>query len=53
MTGDVLESARLESAPVKSVLDDLAVAVLSHQRTGEPLPDALEVLGDLLGPLGP
>jgi hypothetical protein len=53
VTGDVLEGARLESAPAKSVLDDLAVAVLSHQRTGEPLPDALSVLGDLLGPLGP
>ncbi len=53
VTGDMLESARLESAPVKSVLDDLASAVLSHQRSGEPLPDALEVLGDLLGPLGP
>lgn len=53
LSGDVLESARLEATPVKAVLDDLAVAVLSHQRTGEPLPDALQVLGDLLGPLGP
>lgn len=51
--GDLLESVRLEAAPVKAVLDDLAVAVLSHQRTGQPLPDALQVLGDLLGPLGP
>lgn len=45
--------ARLESAPIKSVLDELALAVLSHQKTGEAIPEALKVLGDLLGPLGP
>lgn len=51
--GDHLESARLETAPVKSVLDDLALAVLTHQRSGKPLPEALSVLSELLGPLGP
>lgn len=40
----------LEAMPVKSVLDDLAVAVLSHRRLGEELPEALQVLADLLGP---
>jgi hypothetical protein len=40
----------LESTPIKSVLDDLAVAVLSHRRLGEELPEALQVLADLLGP---
>jgi len=40
----------LESTPIKAVLDDLAVAVLSHRRLGEELPEALQVLADLLGP---
>lgn len=53
VAGDILEEATLEPMPIKSVLDDLAVAVLSHRRTGKALPEALEVLGDLLGPLGP
>jgi len=40
----------LEAIPVKAVLDDLAVAVLSHRRQGQELPEALQVLADLLGP---
>jgi hypothetical protein len=40
----------LEATPIKTVLDDLAVAVLSHRRLGEELPEALQVLADLLGP---
>lgn len=51
--GDVLEGARLETAPVKSVIDELALTVLSHQRSGHALPEALGVLSELLGPLGP
>lgn len=49
--GDELKGARLQKAPMKAVLDELAVAVLSHQRSGKKLPDALSILGDLLGPL--
>jgi hypothetical protein len=52
-SGDLLEGARLELSPVKSVLDDLAATVLSHQRSGRPLPEALHVLGDLLSTFGP
>lgn len=48
-----IEGARLESAPVKSVLDELASAVLSHRRHGLELPEALEILVDLLGEVGP
>lgn len=51
--GDMLEGARLESCPEKGLLDELARAVLSHKRSGEALPEALAILGDLLGPLGP
>jgi hypothetical protein len=51
--GDVINGARLHQASMKAVLDELAVAVLSHQRTGKQLPDALSILGDLLGPLSP
>ncbi len=51
--GDVLKGTALDEAPMKSVLDELASCVLSHQRTGKPLPEALSVLGELLGPLGP
>ena len=49
--GDVIEGAELEVAPVKTVLDHLAGAVLTHQRAGKSLPEALGVLGDLLDPL--
>lgn len=52
-SGDELSGARLQKASMKAVLDDLAVAVLSHQRSGQKLPDALSILGDLLGPLSP
>lgn len=48
-----IEGVRLESHPVKAVLDDLAMTVLSHRRAGLPLPDALLILVDLLGELGP
>jgi hypothetical protein len=51
--GQELEGVSLMKAPMKAVLDELASAVLSHQRSGRTLPEALSVLGDLLGPLGP
>jgi hypothetical protein len=51
--GDSLEGVRLEVTPVKATMDELASAVLSHQRLGLALPEGLAVLGDLLGPLGP
>ena len=48
-----LEGTRLEAAPVKTVLDEVASVVLSHRRQGFELPEALEVLVDLLGDVGP
>ncbi|GEM_PF-525067 len=49
--GDKLEGAILEAAPMKTTLDELALVVLSHERAGEELPEALHVLGELLGKL--
>lgn len=51
--GEEFEGASLEAAPIKSVLDDLASAVLAHRRSGRALPDALGVLGELLECLAP
>src|SRR5690606_18149745 len=50
--GEVLDGVRLEVTPLKASMDELALAVLSHQRFGLTLPEGLSVLGDLLGPLG-
>lgn len=48
--GDVLQGARLETTPVKPAVDLLAAAVLAHRRSGAQLPEALQVLADLLDP---
>lgn len=50
-SGDDIKGVRIHKASIKTVLDELAVAVLSHQRSGKKLPEALSILGDLLGPL--
>jgi hypothetical protein len=49
--GDVLLGALLEATPLKSLVDDLALAVLAHTRSGRALPEALRVFADLFGPL--
>lgn len=48
--GHVVEGAVLESVPLNALVDELALAVLAHQRGGRPLPDALRVFADLFGP---
>jgi hypothetical protein len=40
----------LESTPLKPLIDDLAHAVLAHQRSGRKLPEALRVFADLFTP---
>ena len=50
---ELVEGMKLEVMPVKAVLDYLAVVVLSHERQGLELPDALEIMVDLLGEMGP
>jgi hypothetical protein len=48
--GDAVMGAVLESTPVKSVVDDLAVVVLEHGRSGRDLPEALRMFADLFAP---
>jgi hypothetical protein len=48
--GFELEGAKLEMMPMKALVDELAVTVLAHQRSGRPLPEALRVFADLFGP---
>jgi hypothetical protein len=49
-SGDVVMGTVLESTPLKSLVDDLAIAVLAHGRSGRELPEALRVFADLFAP---
>jgi hypothetical protein len=49
--GDRVEGVQLERAPLKALVDDLALAVLAHQRSGRELPEALRMFADLFGPV--
>jgi len=51
--GDVMQDVKLEGAAFGVVLDELAATVLSHQRRGHTLPEAVYMLSDLLGEIGP
>ncbi len=48
--GERLDGTLLERTPLKSLIDDLAHAVLAHKRSGRELPEALRVFADLFGP---
>jgi len=48
--GDTLGEAVMESTPLKPLVDQLAHAVLAHQRSGRVIPEALKVFADLFGP---
>jgi hypothetical protein len=48
--GDSVMGAVLEATPVKSLVDDLAVVVLEHGRSGRDLPEALRMFADLFAP---
>jgi hypothetical protein len=48
--GDRLEGVLLERTPLRSLIDDLALAVLAQQRSGREPPEALRVFADLFGP---
>jgi hypothetical protein len=50
VAGDKLSGVMLESVPLRPLIDELAHAVLSHQRSGRELPEALRVFADLFGP---
>ena len=48
--GERIDGALVERTPLKSLIDDLAHAVLAHKRSGRELPEALRVFADLFGP---
>jgi hypothetical protein len=49
--GQRIEGVLLESTPLKSLIDDLAHAVLAQKRRGREIPEALRTFADLFGPL--
>ena len=48
--GERIEGTLVERTPMKSLIDELAHAVLAHKRSGRELPEALRVFADLFGP---
>lgn len=42
--------ASVDPAPLKAVVDELALTVVAHRRGGTPVPEALTVFADLFGP---
>lgn len=50
--GGVLGDVVLEATPLRAVVDELALTVVAHTRTGQVLPEALSVFADLFGPGG-
>jgi hypothetical protein len=50
--GQQLEGVRLENAPMKPLIDELAHTVLAHTRSGRPIPETLRAFADLFGPGG-
>jgi hypothetical protein len=50
--GESLNGVVLETTPLKTAVDDLALTVVAHTRSGRPLPEALSVFADLFGPSG-
>jgi hypothetical protein len=52
VAGDVIGGVAMEATPLKSLVDELALVVLAHQRSGRELPEALRVFADLFGPGG-
>jgi hypothetical protein len=45
--GDILEGAQLGEVSMRSLLDDLALAVLAHKRSGRAIAEPLRMLVDL------
>jgi hypothetical protein len=49
-SGDELFGARMEDAPLSPLVDELALAVLAHRRSGREQPEALLMFADLFDP---
>jgi hypothetical protein len=52
VAGEHIAGVLLENTPLKPLVDELALAVLAHNRSGRELPEALRVFADLFGPRG-
>lgn len=50
LAGGVIEGVSVEAAPLHGLIDELAYAVLAHQRAGRSPPEALRVFSDLFEP---
>src|SRR5262245_49101777 len=50
-SGDTVGGVCVESTPLKTLIDDLALAILAHRREGREIPEALRVFADLFGPV--
>ncbi len=48
--GERVMGVELEATPLKSLVDDLALVVLEHGRSGRELPEALRMFADLFAP---
>jgi len=51
-SGLPLCGALLEGLPLRSAVDDLAITVVAHTRSGRQVPEALTLFADLFGPGG-
>jgi hypothetical protein len=50
-SGDTVGGVCVESAPLKALIDDLALAVLAQRREGREIPEALRLFADMFGPV--
>jgi len=50
-SGDTVGDVCVESMPLRSLIDDLALAILAHRREGREIPEALRMFADLFGPV--
>jgi len=50
-SGEEVVGVVLEATPLQAVVDELALVVLAHSRSGRELPEALKMFADLFGPV--
>jgi hypothetical protein len=50
-SGDTVGGVCVESTPLRTIIDDLSLAILAHRREGREIPEALRVFADLFGPV--
>jgi hypothetical protein len=50
-SGDTVGGVCVEGTPLRTLIDDLALAILAQRRSGREIPEALRVFADLFGPV--